>query len=313
MGIRRTSCHRPIWCILLLAIQQCVAVDFRNIIAVNTLPDGEVETRISYRKISAKETTVGKGSSTGLKYRQIVKGHGLLQVILDDSNKLIDCDYVHDEQLSKTFLDNFKQDLSNLIATSNVSIEFLDENSLPRHLKSKFQMKKLRKECEELHERLKSEAERMQHMYYSNSSHSIRRDRRDLSDLLRVPGTKWCGKGYSAEKYTRLGMFSRTDRCCRKHDTTCPFWIGGFSTKYGLYNWRINTIMHCGCDERFRACLKLVGTSDANMVGKLFFNVVQTQCFVIKYKKKCIKRSWWGKCEKHKFIKHAILRENLPY
>lgn len=61
MGFRRTSCHRQIWCILLLAIQQCVAYDFRNIIAVNTLPDGEVETRISYKKISAKETTVGKG------------------------------------------------------------------------------------------------------------------------------------------------------------------------------------------------------------------------------------------------------------
>ncbi|RZC35630.1 Phospholip A2 2 domain containing protein, partial [Asbolus verrucosus] len=74
--------------------------------------------------------------------------------------------------------------------------------------------------------------------------------RRDVSDLLRVPGTKWCGKGYSADKYTRLGGFSRTDKCCRRHDLSCPFWIGAFETKYGLFNWRVNTIMHCSCDER---------------------------------------------------------------
>lgn len=88
---------------------------------------------------------------------------------------MIDCEYAHNEQMSKTFLDNFKHDLSNLIATSNVSIEFLDDNSLPRHFKSKIEMKRLRRECEELHERLKNEAERMKHFYYSNSTHSIRR------------------------------------------------------------------------------------------------------------------------------------------
>ncbi|KAJ8980960.1 hypothetical protein NQ317_013412 [Molorchus minor] len=64
----------------------------------------------------------------------------------------------------------------------------------------------------------------------------ILRSKRDISDIFRVPGTKWCGKGYSADKYTRLGGFSRTDRCCRRHDLSCPFWIGGFSTKYGLFN-----------------------------------------------------------------------------
>ncbi|KAL3272635.1 hypothetical protein HHI36_014101, partial [Cryptolaemus montrouzieri] len=250
MGSSKASYHRQIWCILLLVIQQCVAVDFRNILAVNTLPDGEIETRINYKKISAKETTVGKGSAIGLKYRQIHRGNNLLQLIYDGSNTLTDCEFVNDEKLSKTFLNNFKQDLSNLIATSNVSIKSLEHISPPKNIKSWLSMKKLRRECRRLHSRLRTEAERMKHLYYSNSTYISRRERRDLGDLLRIPGTKWCGKGYSAEKYTRLGMFSRTDRCCRKHDTTCPFWIGGFSTKYGLYNWRVNTIMHCGCDER---------------------------------------------------------------
>lgn len=63
----------------------------------------------------------------------------------------------------------------------------------------------------------------------------------------------------------------------------------------------------------FRACLKRARTSDANLVGKIFFNVVQTKCFILKPNKKCVRTSWWGKCEKFKVVKQAILRDNLPY
>ncbi|XP_037966654.2 uncharacterized protein LOC105391939 isoform X1 [Plutella xylostella] len=140
-----------------------------------------------------------------------------------------------------------------------------------------------------------------------------RRTKRDAMDILRVPGTKWCGKGYSATRYSQLGGYARTDRCCRVHDLRCPFWIGGMEKKYGIYNWRVNTLMHCRCDERFRACLKLADTSVSNMVGKLFFNVVQTKCFVLKPTKICTKRSWWGKCLQRGYRKQAFLRENLPY
>ncbi|CAH0698552.1 unnamed protein product [Spodoptera exigua] len=72
-------------------------------------------------------------------------------------------------------------------------------------------------------------------------------------ELLRVPGTKWCGKGFSATRYSQLGGHTRTDRCCRVHDLRCPFWIGGMEKKYGIYNWRVNTLMHCRCDESKRA------------------------------------------------------------
>ncbi|KAJ0169841.1 hypothetical protein K1T71_014447 [Dendrolimus kikuchii] len=140
-----------------------------------------------------------------------------------------------------------------------------------------------------------------------------RRAKRDAMELLRVPGTKWCGKGFSATSYSQLGGYTRTDRCCRVHDLRCPFWIGGMEKKYGLYNWRVNTLMHCRCDERFRACLKLADTSVSNMVGKLFFNVVQTKCFILKRVKACTRRSWWGKCIEKRYTKQAFLRDNLPY
>ncbi|XP_034231216.1 phospholipase A2 isozymes PA3A/PA3B/PA5-like [Thrips palmi] len=64
---------------------------------------------------------------------------------------------------------------------------------------------------------------------------------------------------------------------------------------------------------RFRTCLKVAGNGPANLVGKLFFNVVQTKCFVLKPKKTCLKTSWWGKCIKWQVKKQAHLRDNTPY
>jgi secretory phospholipase A2 len=57
----------------------------------------------------------------------------------------------------------------------------------------------------------------------------------------------------------------------------------------------------------------MAGTGPANLIGKLFFNIVQTKCFVLKAQKLCVKRSWWGKCLKQKYKKQAYLRDNVPY
>lgn len=69
-------------------------------------------------------------------------------------------------------------------------------------------------------------------------------------EVLRVPGTKWCGKGTSAVKRNQLGGFGAADKCCRAHDTACPFYIPAFENRYGLYNMRLSTLMHCSCDKR---------------------------------------------------------------
>ncbi|XP_018568849.1 uncharacterized protein LOC108909097 isoform X3 [Anoplophora glabripennis] len=373
--------------VLTLAVAACTVncTEITDFVSTNTLPDGEVETRIYYEGVSAKETTVGKGNTDGIKFRQLTDGKHLIQLIYAGDNQLRDCEFGHQRDQVKSFLHNFKQDLSNLIATSNISVDPLDFKPLPEGL-SWMNYTNLREICKSRHRELKKivreaavrDNEELLHSERSTRSKrsllivpgtlwcghhhdadvytqlgslsgtdrccrrhdhckfnvpgltekydffNVRpftlshcrcdnRHKRDISDLFRVPGTKWCGKGYSADKYTRLGGFSRTDRCCRKHDLSCPFWIGGFETKYGLFNWRVNTLMHCNCDERFRACLKMVRTSDANLVGKLFFNVVQTKCFVLKPKRKCVRSAWWGKCEKHKIVKQAVLRDNLPF
>ncbi|CAG2067380.1 unnamed protein product [Timema podura] len=75
------------------------------------------------------------------------------------------------------------------------------------------------------------------------------RSKRELTDVLIVPGTKWCGPHQLASRYVELGPLSLIDRCCRKHDH-CRIAIPGFSNKYHFFNYRPFTLSHCGCDSR---------------------------------------------------------------
>nr|CAH0106101.1 unnamed protein product [Daphnia galeata] len=140
------------------------------------------------------------------------------------------------------------------------------------------------------------------------------RRRRDADDeLYIVPHTKWCGKGNRADGPSHLGGFAAADRCCRQHDNQCPQHILAWSEKFGLYNSRPYTAMHCTCDDRFRSCLKQANTAASNLVGKLFFNIIQIKCFVLKPEKVCKKSSWWGKCTQNEWKKRAHLRDPIPY
>ncbi|KAL1494124.1 hypothetical protein ABEB36_009773 [Hypothenemus hampei] len=308
----RCSGHQLLVAIIFYSLLMVQAgAEIRNFIARNTLEDGEIETRILFKGIVAKDTSIGKRINL-MSFRQITNRRHLIELLYDTNSSIIDCQFRNDNIGVITFLNSFKDDLRKLVDRTNVSIESLDGHDVMPPSYDWFNYKKLKKECRKRHFNMKRDLIELRQVTTHNNSSAIR-SKRDISDLFRVPGTKWCGKGYSADKYTRLGGFSKTDRCCRKHDLSCPFWIGGFETKYGLFNWRLNTLMHCNCDERFRACLKTVGTSDANLVGKLFFNVVQTKCFVLKPKRKCVRTSWWGNCEKHKMVKQAILRNNKPF
>jgi len=134
-----------------------------------------------------------------------------------------------------------------------------------------------------------------------------------MSDGARMPGTNWCGKGFRADAFSSLGSYSRADRCCRQHDLGCPESIPAGGEKYGLQNMRFHAIMHCTCDERFRSCLGMARTRAADIVGKMFFNVIRTPCFVFTRKKVCTQKTWWGKCIEHSKEKTAMWRNSIAY
>ncbi|KAG5891726.1 hypothetical protein JTB14_000329 [Gonioctena quinquepunctata] len=93
-----------------------------------------------------------------------------------------------------------------------------------------------------------------------------------------IPGTKWCGAGDIAKDYFDLGVNAAVDACCRAHDL-CPAKILPNKEKYNVINNSLYTKSHCKCDDGLFNCLKALNNSNtANIVGTLFFNVVQVSC-----------------------------------
>ncbi|KAG6449747.1 hypothetical protein O3G_MSEX006231 [Manduca sexta] len=120
---------------------------------------------------------------------------------------------------------------------------------------------------------------------------------------LIFPGTKWCGTGDIADNYDDLGSARETDMCCREHDH-CSDLILGKETKYNLTNPAFYTRLNCGCDEKFRLCLRAANTRIANRIGKIYFNALGTKCYREDYpvigcnsyggwfKRKCVEYSY---------------------
>ncbi|XP_034102819.1 uncharacterized protein LOC132795358 [Drosophila nasuta] len=92
-----------------------------------------------------------------------------------------------------------------------------------------------------------------------------------------IPGTKWCGTGDIAETYSDLGSEMAMDRCCRQHDL-CPVKIRAYQNKYELMNDSLYTKSHCICDDMLFSCLKMTNTSASQLMGSIYFNLVQVPC-----------------------------------
>ncbi|XP_058835045.1 uncharacterized protein LOC131692182 [Topomyia yanbarensis] len=92
-----------------------------------------------------------------------------------------------------------------------------------------------------------------------------------------IPGTKWCGTGDIAETYHDLGDDATMDRCCRTHDL-CPLKVRAYQKRYNLSNNSIYTKSHCKCDDMLYECLKKTNTSAAQVMGSIYFNLVQVPC-----------------------------------
>ncbi|XP_047368245.1 uncharacterized protein LOC124956461 [Vespa velutina] len=302
----------------------------RAFVVTRIQSDGKVERAIRWPGICAKETIVNWGDidvtlrqvwehNTGRKLQLIYEGGSLTDCIdeeLERGDEGFCLSNIHsddyDDEAEAAVVDEVYEynDLESSTSTISRDFSWLSSTSELRH------------RCNRLRTKTRNQviAQHRRREYRKNVNDTIlgeRRERRSRSrrrrELLLIPGTQWCGRGHRATKYTNLGGFGVADACCRRHDTACPFFIPAFETRYGLFNWGISTMMHCACDERFRTCLKMADTSSANFIGKIFFDVLQTKCFVLKPQKICTKRSWWGKCQHHEYRKQAYIRDNVPY
>ncbi|XP_054010913.1 uncharacterized protein LOC128893733 isoform X1 [Hylaeus anthracinus] len=294
----------------------------RGISVTRILQDGELERIIRWHGICAKETVVNWGD-TDVALRQVwLQETGRRLQLIYEGGTLTDC---VDEKLSRGDEDSCSSSVQSDDYDAQASIEVFevddDASRIPHDLSWLSSMSELRHRCVHVRTRAKNQviAQHRRRKYANllnatNTSHKQRRGKsRSRRDLLMIPGTQWCGRGHRATKYTNLGGFGTADACCRRHDTACPFFIPAFETRYGIFNWGISSMMHCACDERFRACLKMAGTASANFIGKIFFDVLRTKCFVLKPQKVCSKWSWKSKCQRHEYRKQAHVRDNVPY
>ncbi|KAJ8935997.1 hypothetical protein NQ318_009677 [Aromia moschata] len=97
---------------------------------------------------------------------------------------------------------------------------------------------------------------------------------KEIDQMIR---TKWCGTGDIAKNYFDLGTESTVDACCRAHDL-CPVKIRAYSKRYNLTNNSLYTKSHCKCDDRLFNCLKGSESQTANIMGNIYFNLVQVPC-----------------------------------
>ncbi|OCU01599.1 uncharacterized protein LOC121394513 [Xenopus laevis] len=129
---------------------------------------------------------------------------------------------------------------------------------------------------------------------------------------LTMPGTLWCGAGSSADNFTNLGIFNGADLCCREHDH-CSHQIEAFQFLYGMRNYRLHTVSHCDCDQRFRLCLHALNDTISTLVGIMFFNILEMPCFSLKEEEQCMEWFWWGGCKKSDLVPKAELQKQAVF
>ncbi|KAM8960666.1 group 3 secretory phospholipase A2 [Pelodytes ibericus] len=127
-----------------------------------------------------------------------------------------------------------------------------------------------------------------------------------------MPGTLWCGTGSAAENYTNLGLFQGVDLCCRDHDYCTPQ-IQSFEYQYGFRNYRLHTVSHCDCDQRFRTCLHALNDTVSTLVGIMYFNIFEAPCFTLHEEEHCSEWHWWGGCKKYGLAPMAELHKQTPF
>ncbi|XP_063171881.1 group 3 secretory phospholipase A2 [Candoia aspera] len=129
---------------------------------------------------------------------------------------------------------------------------------------------------------------------------------------LTLPGTLWCGAGDSASQSSELGVFQGPDVCCREHDQ-CDAHISPLGFKYGIRNYRLHTVSHCSCDNRFRDCLRNLSDTISNFIGTSFFNLLETPCFDLEESEECLEWHWWGGCKRYGPMPLAHMVDPSPY
>jgi len=51
----------------------------------------------------------------------------------------------------------------------------------------------------------------------------------------------------------------------------------------------------------------------ANMIGKIYFNILGSKCFEFTESEVCVDRAWWGRCRKFETQTKAVLKNQISF
>ncbi|XP_033118909.1 uncharacterized protein LOC117118427 [Anneissia japonica] len=328
--------------LLLSILASYVVVSIAGNFASLQFDTEERKVHIQHNGVIVAETSTGKGDDVNLVFRRASDGRYFIQALMDGEEKIKDCDIIKHKDALRDFSSQFQElqlvllgRMENIFYSENpiktmsanevnirdedvsykqngsgwMHITFKDITELPSELMAVADLNSLFKSCQQFQTEIKQNYENngegqnaRENGVESDASHHSR-SRRGIS----FPGTLWCGSGTNAQYYEELGEEVHADRCCREHDH-CPLYIKRWETKFYISNRSFYTYCFCKCDKKFRRCLERANTTTSRAVGKAFFNTLEIPCFTMKKKKQCVKRSWWGKCEKYEIRDTAKVR-----
>ncbi|XP_059608683.1 uncharacterized protein LOC132256346 isoform X3 [Phlebotomus argentipes] len=272
-----------------------------NFLITDHLADGEFERRISFNGLIGKQTSVSQ-TTKSLSLWQLTDGHIFLQFIYSGDDKLIDCEYIRQKHHIQEFISKFNGEValarshnftnhptnhhqySLPAVTQHEFREFLDNDAIPSSYRMAF-------EDMEDFESVNDVTRRSERFGMRNFTFVHLRTLEDVpKDLVAL-----------------MDMKEVKEQCNVRHAELKKI-VGGLDSNDE--DVRRNASEHL---NRFRTCLKMADSPDANIVGKIFFNIVQSKCFILKPEKYCKQRSWWGECLKKGVRKRAHLRDNRKY
>ena len=259
-----------------------------NLISTNTRSKSQMNIRVSHEGILAMETVIPRFKEDSIFLREITNGKTFLQLVYQNSDVIVDCDMVRDQDHVDKFIGKFfmlteSEDWKRVNLSSVIKDRLSDGGDavvtmrqrgqpLPDDVKDVADFEALKKECKRLHSDITKGLKQKNKQLGLDSNRDIGDgledfivdddddDNEDDSNkpvaksrskrsMFIYPGTNWCGKGSTASNYYDLGENIDTDKCCRAHDY-CSVTIEGLSTSYNYFNYRLHTLSHCECDDQ---------------------------------------------------------------
>ncbi|XP_062589808.1 uncharacterized protein LOC134251415 [Saccostrea cucullata] len=288
----------------------------------------ERELRIAFKGIFMLETTAFLDSIYETKLHQITDGSKLIQTVYQNG-VIKDCEFSVENATILQFVQDFANDSnifyrkeqgdvfslynSNARDTNSSALVFFRRRKFLQNFRDLIKIRHDIKLCHKIANKIKRShrlpREELIPVYDVETSptndrggtkRSRRRKRSSLfASFLMYPGTKWCGRGQLATEYDDLGEDNELDVCCRDHDL-CHHIIEPFTKKFHYFNFRFHAVLHCKCDQEFRHCLQQSLSPNANFLGKIYFNIMGSKCFVFKETSVCKAYTWYGTCAEYK-------------